>query len=241
VGVEALLYKAKYSSLPEAVGLIADRLVAADRQNYPNVDAAIEAARKQLLEALFEGAVRAEGVRVYPTVAPEYERPSVEYDEWTPINRGVWSHERREKHNDTHRLDAIAVHWNEEYIEYFDSDGDWAEYDDVKIRLFRDDLDREFLVSEAIMQDDAPRNEPGAEIYRTGVAGRPTSKHLALQEMRRRADNGARCTSLAEQSREICLWLEQQHPEAPQLMAKTLETSLRHEYWRLRKSAKRSP
>jgi hypothetical protein len=59
--------------------------------------------------------------------------------------------------------------------------------------------------------------------------------------MRRRANDGALCSSLAAQSREICVWLKQQHPEAPQPTAKTLETSLRHEYWRLRRSANLSP
>jgi hypothetical protein len=87
-GVEALLYEAKYSSLHEAVQLIADRLAAADRQNYVEADAAIDDARKQLLQALFEGAVRAEGVRWY-NVAPDYEGPSVEYNKWTSIDRGI--------------------------------------------------------------------------------------------------------------------------------------------------------
>src|ERR1700730_978133 len=112
-----LLYKGKYSPLHEAVQLIADRLAAADQQNYIEADAAIDDAKKQLLQALFEGAVRAEGVRWY-NVAPDYERPSVEYDKWTAINRGVWSHERGEKQEISYRLDTIAVYWNDGYIEY---------------------------------------------------------------------------------------------------------------------------
>jgi hypothetical protein len=239
-GVEALLYKAKYSPLHEAVQLIADRLAAADRKNYADAVAAIDDARKQLLEALFEGTVRAEGVRWYD-VAPDYERPSVEYDKSTSIDRGIWSHERCEKQENSYRLDTIAVYWNDDWIEYFDSTGEWAGYEARKIRVFRAEIDREFLASETIIPDDPPRNEPEGKIYRTGVAGRPTSKQLALQEMRRRADDGNLCSTLGEQSREMCLWLKEQHPEAPQLTAKALENGLRHEYWRLKRSPSLSP
>jgi hypothetical protein len=217
-------------------------LAAADRENYANAVAAVDDARKQLLEALFEGAVRAEGVTVYPTEPPAYEPPSIEYDEWSPINQGVWLHDRYDKEGeDSYRLNTISVHWNGDYIDYFNSDGEWAERLDEKIRLLCTYVDREFPARETTTHDPTSLDGPAAPPYRTGAAGRPTSRDLALQEMRRRATEGTLCSSLAEQAREICIWLKQQHPEAPQPTAKTLETSLRHEYWRLKRSATRLP
>ena len=58
-------YKGKYIPLHEVVQLIASCLALADREKYADAAAAAEDARKQLLEALFEGAVCAEGVRAY--------------------------------------------------------------------------------------------------------------------------------------------------------------------------------
>jgi len=143
-----LVYKHRYSSLREVVQLIANRLAAARQHKYANADAAIDDAREQLLEALFEGTIRAEGVRCYPTAPPAYERASVEYDEWYLIDKGVWSHERCEAVGETYRLNTISVHWNEDFIDYFDSDDEWAECIDWKIRLFCADIDREFPATE---------------------------------------------------------------------------------------------
>ena len=73
-------YRSKYIPLHEAVQLIAGRLALADREKYADAAAAVEDARMQLLEALFEGAVHAEGVTADPTEPPAYEPPSIEYD-----------------------------------------------------------------------------------------------------------------------------------------------------------------
>jgi hypothetical protein len=233
------LYKRKYSPLSEAVQLIADRLAVADRRNYADAVAAIDDAKEQLLQALFEGAVRAEGVRWYD-VAPDYERPSVQYDKWTSIDRGIWSHERCEKHENTYRLDTIVVCWNDDRIEYYDSDGEWAGYDAGQIRLFRAELDHEFPAPEASAQDTA-HSPAAAPAYRTGVAGRPTSKDLARQEMQRRAKEGNLCSSVRREAKELCLWLTREHPEAPQLTPKALENSLRDDYHSLKGSANLPP
>ena len=76
------MYKRKYLRLHEAEEVIANRLAAADPQNYTDAAAAIDDAREQLLDALFEGAVRAEGVRAHPADPPVDEPASIKYDEW---------------------------------------------------------------------------------------------------------------------------------------------------------------
>jgi hypothetical protein len=231
---EALLYKRKYSPLHDAVELIADRLVASDRQSYADP---IEEARKQLVEALFEGAIRAEGVLRYHRQSSAYKPPSLEYDEWTPIPQGLWSHERCYKCDDSCCfLDEFTVCWNDDYLENFNKrNGEIAcVYD--KIRILRTELDREFRAPEATLREDAARAEPKGAIYRTGAAGRPTSKYLAELEMQRRANQGILCSGVAAEARELCQWLKREHPQAAQPKPKSLENSLRDEYQKLRQS-----
>jgi hypothetical protein len=227
------LYKHKYSPLHEAVQLIADRLAAADRQNYADAVAAIEDARKQLLEALFEGTVRAEGVRIYPEEEPPDEPPSVEYEQWSPIVRGVWLHKQCEANDNSYRLNTIVVNWNDNYIDYYDSIGEWAGHMDTQIRLVRDDIDREFPHMEPAPPSVTP-TATGEQAYRTGLPGRPSSAPLARQEMHRRAESGILCSTLAAEMRELCSWLRREHPDKPQLKPKSLGNDLRPEYRRLR-------
>ena len=68
-----LMYKRKFIFLPDAVRLIAERLKAHDPQAYADDEAAVDGARMQLLTALHEGAVRAEGVWWEVPGATEYE------------------------------------------------------------------------------------------------------------------------------------------------------------------------
>lgn len=221
------MYKQIYISLQEGVRVIADRMAVADQRKYANADAAVDEAREQLLEALFEGAVRAEGVTEYPSAPPAYEPPSIEYEEWSPINRVTWSHERCEKREDSYRLDIILVRWNDNLIDYYNSDDEWAERHDNKIRLHREDIDNSFPASEKAVSanlDGAAREQL---TYRTGVAGRPSSKHLASKQMQRRASEGKLCDKLAEEVRELCEWLGKSHPEAPPATPKALENALR--------------
>jgi hypothetical protein len=215
VGV-VLLYRSKYCPLHEAVQLIADRLAAADQQKYADPVAAIDDARKQLLEALFEGTVGAEGVRIYPAEEPPDEPPSVEYYVWLPIDRGAWLHEKCEINENSHRLNAISVNWNDDYIEYYDSIDEWAGYGDSKIRLICGDIDREFPHMEPAAPSVAPA-ATGEQASRTGLPGRPSSAYLAQQEMHRRAEAGILCSTLAAEMRELCSWLRREHPDNTQI------------------------
>jgi len=129
-----VLYKPKFCSLREAATLIANHLADADREHYTDPAAALHDARAQLLQALFEGAVRSEGVS-YEVGPQEYGPPSIEYDRWIPIDQGVWLHEKCEESDHIYHLDSIEVYWDRDEISYFDSDGYWAECGERKIRL----------------------------------------------------------------------------------------------------------
>jgi hypothetical protein len=230
-----LLYKPKYIPLHEAVRLISDRLAAANRSKYADANVAIGEAREQLLEALFEGGVRAEGVRAHPTDPPADNGPLyIQYDKWSLINRGVWIHKKYEKKNDIFHLNTISVHWDEDFIEYYDSDGEWAECIDWKIRLFCTDIDREFPALEV------PLSAPVEQDYKTGLPGRPSPRHLASAEMHRRAKEGTLCAGIGAEMRELWRWLKQEHPNAPPTTPKSLETALRQEYRSLKGAKKAS-
>jgi hypothetical protein len=219
------LYKRKYFFLSEAVGVIAGRLAAADRRSCASADGIIDAARNQLLEALFEGAIGAEGVMRYSTRRPIHKPPLIECDEWIPIPQGLWS------------TDEIAIDWGDDYVDYFDKrNGEIVGLVYAKIRVLRADIDREFPIPVLAALDCEPSSAPAETDYRTGVAGRPSSKHLAEQEMQRRASHGILCSGVGAEMRELCLWLRLEHPRAPPVKPKSLENSLRGEYRNLKQS-----
>jgi hypothetical protein len=137
-------------------------------------------------------------------------------------------------------LDAVLVVWIENCIDYYTTDGEWAECMDNKIRVFIEDIDKSFPAipkSVAVHANElAKAKEQG--IYSTGVAGRPSSKGLARLQMHRRASEGRLCGGLAEEMRDLLEWLKQSHPGAPIPTPKTLANALRHEYRKLKGSAK---
>jgi hypothetical protein len=155
-----MLYKPKFRLLHEAVFIVACRLKAAAPEKYAGSDTSIDDARKELLKALLEGDVNAEGVS-WDVPASRYELPSVEIDIWDSIGRGVWSHERLEISGPASRLDNIVIHWDDGLLEYLDSDGQLAECGKYKIQLSFDDIDRAFCVPETSMGDQALQQAGG--------------------------------------------------------------------------------
>jgi hypothetical protein len=216
--------------------LIADHLAGAgaDQNSYAD-PAALRDARAQLLQALFEGSVRSEGVS-YEVGPREYGPPSIEYDRWIPIDQGVWLHEKCEELDHIYRLDSVEVYWNRDEIGYFDSDGYWAECGERKIRIYCADLDREFLLQDPTAQVSVPADPPAGSQHRTGTAGRPSPKYLAQREMERRANQRILSLGIAAEMRELCLWLKQEHPDAPPVKPKSLENSLRDQYRALKRT-----
>jgi hypothetical protein len=167
-----MMYTPKFLSLDGAAHLIADRLKAEDSQAFVDDQAALESARRQLLAALYEGAVRAEGV--WWEVPGENEEPEVQYDTWDLIPQGLWSHARYDEDSDGEavRLDTIGLGWTTSSFSIYDTQGSLTETEIHNIRVCRADIDREFPISEEIKEPEATASE--RPIYRTGVAGRPT-------------------------------------------------------------------
>ena len=74
-------------------------------------------------------------------------------------------------------------------------------------------------------------------ITRTGTAGRPTSRHLAHAEHRRRIAVGEAHASLAAEARHLREWLMQIHPEWPAPGVKALGNAIREDHQKHLKSA----
>jgi integrase len=72
------------------------------------------------------------------------------------------------------------------------------------------------------------------EAVRTGTAGRPTSKHLALAEMTARHSRGELAPKLAAEARELVERLKEKCEGSPVPTAYSLENSIRTEYRKLK-------
>ncbi len=80
---------------------------------------------------------------------------------------------------------------------------------------------------------------PPAPDYRTGAAGRPSSRYLVEAEMKRRAEAGVlRREALETEVRELATWLKETHPSCPPMTLKTIGNVLRDLYRELTKSPK---
>jgi hypothetical protein len=89
------MYRSIFLDLNEAIHLLARKF-----SETHNLDAvsAISLAQRQLLLALFDGAVSSEGVWWSLRDLPDPDAPPIpqEPDEWRPIRAGYWSHRRYE-------------------------------------------------------------------------------------------------------------------------------------------------
>ncbi len=74
-----------------------------------------------------------------------------------------------------------------------------------------------------------------APILSTGAPGRPSSRHLVANELKRRALAGTLEVSLANEARHLSAWLAAAHPEAPAMSQKSIENALRPDYKSLKK------
>ena len=75
------------------------------------------------------------------------------------------------------------------------------------------------------------------EAVRTGTAGRPTSKHLALTEMTARHSRGELATTLTAEACALVEWLKKESEKLkglPVPTARSLENSIRNEYRELK-------
>src|SRR6266849_5161517 len=104
------MYRTTFLWLGEAARLIA-RQSASD---HPTKDldeaSALDNARRQLVQALFDGEVYSEGVwwTVPAAEDPSEPPPLPKPDKWRPIETGWWSHERYEQNVVEHHTDEIT-------------------------------------------------------------------------------------------------------------------------------------
>lgn len=66
-----------------------------------------------------------------------------------------------------------------------------------------------------------------ADPYKTGLAGRPGSKQLLLLELERRISSGEVEDKVSAEARYLSSWLNQAHPEAPQVGVPSTENAIR--------------
>ena len=64
----------------------------------------------------------------------------------------------------------------------------------------------------------------------SGMPGRPSPKHLYIEEMKRRAGCGLLCDTLAQEARDLRNWLKQKHPSLNPGTIKTIENAARGDY-----------
>lgn len=72
------------------------------------------------------------------------------------------------------------------------------------------------------------------DLTHSGMAGRPSAKHLYLDELERRGGQGQLCDSVAAQSRDLHDWLRREHPTTPPGTPKTIENNIRGLYRELK-------
>lgn len=65
---------------------------------------------------------------------------------------------------------------------------------------------------------------------RTGVAGRPTSRHLVVAEYRRRHEAGVALLQIGAEAKALVGWLSATHPGLAKMTARTIETAIRPEF-----------
>lgn len=241
------MYRRKYIKLSEAVEVIAVRLPTGS-DGLPR----IELARAQLLQALYDGAVRAEGIFRVPPAEPDPSDPQWPIaPERTAIARPYWKNEKN-KHDSplfsqadlsvlmtqtdrhgriTSDLDSVTVRWEVNCIIWGNEAGDEYGYEDIHVVAA--DLDTAFTIdvppepsdSQGTASDDAAIG-PDVDMYSTGVPGRRTSRHLVEAEMQRRFAAGEQAPSMSQEAAVLLEWLRNNHPTAPRMTAKTIYNRL---------------
>ena len=77
--------------------------------------------------------------------------------------------------------------------------------------------------------------------YKTGVAGKPTSKDFLLQELNERAKSKKLESSLSKEVDYLLRWLVSKHPNAVKPKKKSAENAIRTEYNLLKSTTKKNP
>ncbi|WP_159993731.1 hypothetical protein [Roseomonas sp. 18066] len=84
-----------------------------------------------------------------------------------------------------------------------------------------------FLTAEVAETWPLPSPVPGLDGQRSGVSGRPTSRHLIESHMAQRAADGLLAPTLTEECRHLSAWLRETHPLEAQIKPKSATEALR--------------
>ena len=82
------------------------------------------------------------------------------------------------------------------------------------------------------LADATATGTPKVHPYLTGLAGRPTIKHLILAEFRKRAKGHTFDLTLADEATALCNWAEEKHPDGARPTRLTIENLIRNEHRR---------
>jgi hypothetical protein len=103
-------------------------------------------------------------------------------------------------------------------------DGDGRLYPALRLHFDKAEFDAWLGDLDLPPTEEPPTHEP---TYRTGLPGRPTSRHIITLEAVRRLDAGEAPSSLGQFSSDLSKWLKRVHPEAAPAEAGTIENRLR--------------
>ena len=103
---------------------------------------------------------------------------------------------------------------------------------ECRLVVSRRDLDRE-------LANVAASPEPANHTH-SGMAGRPTPKHLYIQEMKRRSGEGQLQDSIAQEARDLLDWMVQKHQDLNPGTPGTIENAIRDDYRKLLAQMKRA-
>lgn len=193
-------------------------------------ECSVEDARQALLEALRDGQVDARGTRPNP----------------------VYQKARAEGRDDQHwqRTFPPQVGRRLEPEQFWQHDPNWqnntvGEVSEVTVNrasllkwLGDDDPSVPGLPSVRTEPESARQPEEVAvnrsPLTHSGMAGRPTAKHLYLAELEQRAKAGTMCGGVVAESRELHKWLQRAHPKLNPGKPKTIENNIRARYHQLK-------
>jgi len=234
---------AKYILLHAAVDNIAKGLATAHPGQYSNPDSATAAARQQLVQALYDGVLVAEGDSS-ELVAPDSHEPGrgISGARQT-IPPRYWANESRQETTLSGDgaaitvLDLVTVHWSADSIS---GDGD---YELQNVRLVLEALQRLALLAPPTLPnscDTEPmrlaRNSALSDevTYFTGAPGRRTSAHLVEVEMRRRFAAGEQACSMRLEAEQLSAIIRLKYPMAARITPKTIQNRFGALYGQLR-------
>ena len=244
------MYQPRFLSLHEAARAVAIHLASADPRLYSDEDVASDAACRQLVQALYDGAVGSEGEYWKPMPPVDDEMPPILPPERTPIDKRFWSNQQHplrteidENRRHISRLDIVTVCWEGNFIEWNDK---FEQNFYGEIHLVSADVQTELLkpfpVGSVELPDPRgrihPKNggapETTSEVtLSTGAAGRPTSMHLVEIELQGRFAKAEQLASMSMEAEYLAGWLQRVHPAAARLTKKTIQNRLGAHYRQL--------